>query len=152
MAGGAAGEGLAGGGAAVRRVQRPDAAAWQLDTPLERFDRLALVFLRSGRPWRRARLSQLMFGIGLTFEDGSLTGQSRRWRWTDRAAAADGKFEWTAVNINRLTGQERGYDPDDPAGSGVTLSSGARSAGIRAGDQPGAEMGDAAQMDWAALS
>ncbi len=135
-------------------VERPEGAAWQLDVPLERFDRLTVVFLRSGRPWRRARLSQLMFGIGLTFEDASLSGAKQTLEVDPIGRRLPtGKFEWTAVNINRLTGAgSAGYDPDDPAGiwryfeqrSPIRVEYGQEIS-------RGLKWGDAAQMDWGSL-
>lgn len=135
-------------------VQRPDAAAWQLDAPLERFDRLAVSFLRSSRPRRRARLSQLMFGIGLTFEDGSLTGAKQTLEVDPIGRRLPtGKFEWQAVNINRLTGAgSAGYDPDDPAGIWRYFEQ-RNPIRVEYGQEisRGLKWGDAAQMDWASL-
>ena len=132
-------------------ILHPDAASWQLDAALERFDRVAVAFLRSGRPQRRARLSQLMFGVGLTFDGASLSGAKQTLEVDPIGRRLPtGRFEWTAVNINQLTGAgSAGYDPEDPAGiwryfeqrSPIRVEYGQEIS-------RGLKWGDAAQMVW----
>lgn len=96
----------------------PTGAYWQSDAPLTSFDEIELSFYKMNKPHRRARLEQLLFGIGLKFDDRTIKRANQKMDIDPiMRRLPENRFEFSLANTNTLTGEDHGmYDPDNPSG------------------------------------
>lgn len=138
----------------LEKTYAPDAAVWTSPDAIERFDRLELRFLRTARPFRRARLQQLLFGFGLVFDNHSITAASRKAELDPIGRRLPvNTFDFTIVNVNSLTGAGQYlFDPDNAQGVYRYISE-QNPVRVAYGQRLPAGMtwGDAAAGSWGAL-
>lgn len=88
-----------------------DSSSYVLRENLEHFDRLQLIFIKSSKPYHRARLQQVTFGMGILFENSTINSAtiigdvdpiSRR--------LPANTLDFTVINLNGM------YNPDNPKG------------------------------------
>lgn len=139
----------------VQRQVLPTAVEHQELVQIDRFDRLEIRFEATSQPFRRARLSRLMFGMELVFSQNELTEATQTMEVDPIGRRLPtGEFSFSAVNVNLLTGAQNGlYDPDNPQGiwkyfeqrNPITVRYGQQLTG-------GMLWGDAAALEWADLA
>ncbi|MEG0770151.1 MAG: hypothetical protein RSG59_09540 [Ruthenibacterium sp.] len=96
----------------------PSAAEFCTGAPIAGFDALEITWLKSAKPFRRARLQQIIFGVMHLFTGRELTKtvQSMEVDPITRQLPKN-TLSFTIVNENPLTGKSAClYDPDNPAG------------------------------------
>ena len=146
----------------ARQVVYPKAVEHQELIRLDRFDRLELVFLQTSQPYRRARLTRLMFGMELIFDAGKLSEATQVIEIDPIGRRLPtGTFSFSAVNINRITDNLHGmYDPDNPDGiwkyfeqrNPITVTYGQQiTSGMKWGDLADLHWSDAAKSGWLEL-
>ncbi len=139
----------------LEKTYEPDAAVWTSPDAIERFDRLEICFLRTARPFRRARLQQLLFGFGLVFDGRSVTEATRTAELDPIGRRLPvNTFDFTIVNTNSLTGTGAQYlfDPDNAQGVYRYISE-QNPVRVEYGQRlpEGMTWGDAAAGSWGAL-
>lgn len=89
---------------------RPTAAEFVSANKIENFDRLRFTWHASAKPYRRARLQQILFGIGIIL-DGTLLQQVTQNAETDPLSRRLPKNDvsFSILNLNGV------YNPDDPS-------------------------------------
>ena len=146
----------------VQRQVRPTAVEHEEPVQIDRFDRLEIRFEATSRPFRRARLTRLMFGMELVFGQAELTEAAQTMEVDPIGRRLPtGEFSFSAVNVNLLTGSQNGlYDPDNPQGiwkyfeqrNPITVRYGQQlTGGIKWGDAAALEWGDLASSGWREL-
>lgn len=145
----------AGGAVLLDKTYAPNAAVWTSPDAIERFDGLVVRFVRMARPWRRARLQQLLFGFGLVFDSRSVTQAARKAELDPIGRRLPvNTFDFTIVNINTLTGggAQYLYDPDNARGV-YRYIGGQNPVRVEFGQRlpSGLTWGDAAAGSWGAL-
>lgn len=107
-----------GGEQLMQRQVLPKAVEHQELVQIDRFDRLEIRFEETSQPFRRARLTRLMFGMELVFGQAELTEAAQTMEVDPIGRRLPtGEFSFSAVNVNLLTGTQNGlYDPDNPQG------------------------------------
>ena len=151
-----------GGEQLVQRQVLPKAVEHQEPVQIDRFDRLEIRFEATSQPFRRARLTRLMFGMELIFGQAELTEAAQTMEVDPIGRRLPtGEFSFSAVNVNLLTGSQNGlYDPDNPQGiwkyfeqrNPITVRYGQQlTGGIKWGDAAALEWGDLAPSGWREL-
>ena len=135
----------------VRRQVHPAGVEHRELVRIDRFDRLEIRFESTSRPFRRARLSRLVFGMELVLGQRELAEAVHTMELDPIGRRLPtGTFSFSAVNVNLLTGAQNGlYDPDNPQGiwkyfeqrNPITVRYGQQLTG-------GMHWGDAAAMEW----
>lgn len=86
--------------------------------PIERFDKLKFTFLKTNKPFRRLRLQNLMFGLGMNFENRQVQSADIQMEVdpiTRRLPVST--FNFTVLNISGFSDAlAQIYDPDNPKG------------------------------------
>lgn len=100
-----------GGECITSEVCTPTGADYEFIHKIDRFDRLRFTWLASAVPYRRARLQQVLFGLGIRF-DGSTVEKAT---WKDEVDPLSrklptGDFSFTVTDPTGM------YDPDAPQG------------------------------------
>ena len=138
----------------VQRQVLPKSVEHQELVQIERFNRLEIRFDETSRPFRRARLTRLMFGMELVFNQAELAEATQTMEVDPIGRRLPtGEFSFSAVNVNLLTGNQNGmYDPDNSRGvwkyfeqrNPITVRYGQQLTG-------GMKWSDAAALKWADL-
>lgn len=133
----------------------PDGADFEYIHKIDRFDRLRFTFLATIPSQRRARLQQVLFGLGIRFDDTTVEKAA----WKDEVDPLSrklptGDFSFTVTDLGGM------YDPDAPSGiweyidlrSPVDVSLGQRiTKGITWADMVRYSWWDAELDTWGAL-
>lgn len=146
----------------VQRQVLPKAVEHQETVQIDRFDRLEIRFEATSQPFRRARLTRLMFGMELVFGQAELTEAAQTMEVDPIGRRLPtGEFSFSAVNVNLLTGSQNGlYDPDNPQGiwkyfeqrNPITVRYGQQlTGGMHWGDAVALEWGDLVSSGWREL-
>ncbi|MEG2404330.1 MAG: hypothetical protein RSC01_05360 [Oscillospiraceae bacterium] len=103
----------------LSKTYMPTSADWNTGEPIENFDKVVIDFLASNKPYRRARLQKITFGIGVVFSAREVysCAQKSDIDPISRRLPLE-TFDFTLVNFNAIppgTGQYM-YDPDKPNG------------------------------------
>lgn len=97
----------------------PNAPVYATPDAIEGFDKLAMTFPSTLRPFRRLRIQRIMFGLGLVFGNSQATKATHKLEVDPISRRLPtNTFNFTVVNINTLTGasDQHLYDPDNAAG------------------------------------
>ena len=107
-----------GGEVLLDKIYQPDGPEWESGDAIKRFDRIRLTFLQTVPARRRARIQQLVFGIGVVFDEGTVMNASQRLEVDPLSRRLPtGNFDFTVVNVNQFgSGGQHLYDPDNPEG------------------------------------
>lgn len=139
----------------VRRQVHPAGVEHRELVRIDRFDRLEIRFESTSRPFRRARLSRLVFGMELVLGQGELAEAVHTMELDPIGRRLPtGTFSFSAVNVNLLTGAQNGlYDPDNPQGIWPYFER-RNPIRVRYGQQitGGMHWADAAALEWADLA
>ena len=102
----------------AQQVALPNAVEYQALLRLDRFDRLAVAFTQTSQPYRRARLTRLVFGMEIVFDAAKLNEATQVMEVDPIGRRLPtGSFSFSAININKITDDTHGmYDPDNPNG------------------------------------
>ena len=117
---------------------------------IDRFDRMEIRFEATSQPFRRVRLTRLMFGMELVFGQAELTETAQTIEVDPIGRRLPtGEFSFSAVNVNLLTGTQNGlYDPDRPQGIWKYFEQ-RNPISVRYGQQlTGEVLNDAAALEW----
>ncbi|MEG2021874.1 MAG: hypothetical protein RR087_08860 [Oscillospiraceae bacterium] len=102
----------------IEKIYSPTSADWNTGEEIENFDRITIDFLSSNKPYRRARLQKITFGIGIVFGAKDIYSSIQK---TDvdtigRRLPTE-TFDFSLVNFNAITGSGQYlYNPDNPNG------------------------------------
>ena len=96
----------------------PQAASYCWRHTVSRFNRIELTFLKTEKPYRRARLQQLIFGEGLLFTSKNLHSVTQKQEIDPiMRRLSNGSVQFSVINRNTLTGAvDALYNPDNPRG------------------------------------
>lgn len=109
-------DGYKDGSQTFSKTYNPDSPVWPLgdSIPEDNTDfvnRVDIVYLKSSKPLRRARMEQLIFGIIYTFENPDI--QSASWRRKLSPISTElptEGFQWSIID------EEKNFDPENAAG------------------------------------
>lgn len=102
----------------VDKIVEPTSADYTADGEIERFDKLEISFLSTVKPYRRARLQQLMFGVGMMFDNRLIQSANQKLEVDPiTRRLPQNTFSFSLVNTNLISGETQNlYDPDNPKG------------------------------------